>query len=135
MKISPLWIWGRGSITRKDFELVILGSLSCRGRAGVHIQFFEDRFQMSLYCIGGDDQLLRDLLVRQSLSEEIQDFALTIGQRAQFTYGVTCLPGLFDHAAERGAVECPFFDIGRDRMFGIDALDLLRLRDAADDDR
>jgi hypothetical protein len=35
----------------------------CGGGTGVHIQFFEDRFQVSLDGVGGDVKFLGDFLV------------------------------------------------------------------------
>ncbi len=47
-----------------EVEFLPTGHLGGCGRASMYIQFFENRFQMSFYSIGGDKQFLCDFLVR-----------------------------------------------------------------------
>lgn len=50
----------------------------CR-RTRMHIQFFKDGLQMSLDRIRSDHQPLGDLLVGESLGEQVEHFAFAVG--------------------------------------------------------
>ena len=101
----------------------------------LHIQFFEDGFQMPFHGVGGDDQFLGDFLIGQALSQQIEDFAFAVGERAQLAHGLVHGLGLFHRAAERGTVESLLLDVSRDRVFRIYPLDFLGLSDTADYNR
>ena len=101
----------------------------------MHIQFFENGLQMPFDGVGSDDKFLGDLFVGQAFCQRVQHFPLR-GRSGRSIHSCDLIgsPGFFNHAAEGVAIKGLFFDIGRDGMFGVDLLNLLRFVHAADND-